>query len=82
MIRTQIQLTEEQAKTLKKIATKKHVSIAELIRQGVNNLMRSSGEVTMEERKKRAIAAAGRFRSGKKDISIKHDEYLTEAFRS
>jgi len=82
MIRTQIQLTEEQAKTLKKIATKKHVSMAEIIRQGVSNLMRSSGEVTMEERKKRAIAAAGRFHSGKKDISTKHDEYLTEAFRS
>ena len=57
MIRAQIQLTEEQAKTLKKIAGKKHVSMAELIRQGVNNLMRSSGEVTMEERKKRAVAA-------------------------
>ncbi len=82
MIRTQIQLTEEQAKTLKKIAGKKHVSMAELIRQGVNNLMRSSGEVTMEERKKRAVAAAGRFHSGKKDISTKHDDYLTEAFRT
>lgn len=82
MIRTQIQLTEEQAKTLKKIANKKHMSLAELIRQGVDVLMRSSGEVTIEERKKRAIAAAGRFHSGKQDISTKHDDYLTEAFRS
>jgi len=82
MIRTQIQLTEEQVKALKKIANKKHVSLAELIRQGVNALMRLSGEVTIDERKKRAIAAAGRFLSGKKDISTKHDEYLTEAFRS
>ncbi len=82
MIRTQIQLTEEQAKTLKKIAGKKHISMAELIRQGVNNLMRSSGGVTMEERKKRAVAVAGRFHSGKKDISTKHDDYLTGAFRS
>lgn len=82
MIRTQIQLTEEQAKTLKKIASKKHMSIAELIRQGVNALMRSLGETSIEERKRRAIIAAGRFRSGKKDISTKHDEYLTEAFHS
>jgi hypothetical protein len=82
MIRTQIQLTEEQAKILKKIANKKNVSLAELIRQGVNTLMRSSGEITIEERKRRAIIAAGRFHSGKKDISTKHDEYLTEAFRS
>ncbi len=82
MIRTQIQLTEEQVKTLKKIANKKQVSLAELIRQGVNALMRLSGEVPIEECKKRAIAAAGRFHSGKQDISAKHDEYLTEAFRS
>ena len=80
MIRTQIQLTEEQSKNLKRLAGKKHVSISELIRQGVNVLMRS-GEANIEDRKKRAIAAAGRFRSGKKDISLKHDEYLTEAFR-
>jgi hypothetical protein len=82
MIRTQIQLTEEQTKTLKKIANKKHVSIAELIRQGVDTLIRSAGEISVEERKKRAITAAGRFRSGRKDISTKHDKYLTEAFRS
>ena len=82
MIRTQIQLTEEQAKTLKKMASKKNVSLAELIRHGVNSLMRMSGEVTIEERKNRAIAAAGKFHSGKKDISTRHDEYLTEAFRS
>ena len=80
MIRTQIQLTEEQLKNLKRLASKKHVSISELIRQGVNVLIRS-GEANIEDRKKRAIAAAGRFRSGKKDISVKHDEYLTEAFR-
>ena len=80
MIRTQIQLTEEQSINLKRLAGKKHISISELIRQGVNVLMRS-GEANIEDRKKRAIAAAGRFRSGKKDISVKHDEYLTEAFR-
>jgi replication initiation and membrane attachment protein DnaB len=81
MVRTQIQLTEEQSKTLKKIAGKKHLSVAELIRQGVSTLMKT-GEVSMEERKERAIAAAGRFRSGKKDVSVRHDDYLAEAFGS
>ncbi len=82
MIRTQIQLTEEQIKALKKIATKRHISLAELIQQGVNTLLYSSGEITIEKRKQRAISAAGRFRSGRKDISSKHDKYLTEASRS
>jgi len=33
-----------------------------------------------EERRKRAIEIAGKFSSGKSDVSRKHDKYLTEAF--
>jgi hypothetical protein len=32
------------------------------------------------ERRRRAIAAAGRFRSGAADLSSAHDRYLAEAF--
>jgi len=81
MVRTQIQLTEEQIEALKRLASKKHVSIAELIRQGVDTLIRSTGTVSPEERRKRAIAVAGRFRSGLKDLSAKHDDYLKEAYK-
>ncbi len=34
------------------------------------------GEIDIEERRRRAIAAAGQFRSGASDISEKHDECL------
>jgi hypothetical protein len=34
-----------------------------------------------QERKQRAIAAAGRFHSGLADLSIAHDRYLSEAYR-
>ncbi len=80
MVRTQIQLTEEQVKILKNLASSRHLSIAELIRQAVNNLIRSSTIVDIEERRKRAIEAAGRFRSGLSDFSTEHDKYLEEAF--
>lgn len=80
MVRTQIQLTEEQATALKKIALARHLSIAELIRQAVDNIIRSSSVIDFEERKKRAIAAAGRFHSGISDLSAAHDKYLAEAF--
>ncbi len=80
MVRTQIQLTEEQAAKLKKMAADRHVSLAELIRQGVDVVLRS-GAVSEEEKRERAIAAAGRFRSGKHDVSSRHDEYLAEAYR-
>jgi hypothetical protein len=79
MVRTQIQLTEEQVQSLKKMADQYHVSMAELIRRGVDYLLKFS-VISHEERKKRAIDATGRFRSGKRDISIKHDQYLTEDF--
>ncbi|HHT9108543.1 MAG TPA: CopG family transcriptional regulator [Candidatus Wunengus sp. YC63] len=80
MVRTQIQLTEEQVKALKKIALSRHLSIAELIRQAVDTVIRTNTMVDIEERRKRAIDIVGRFSSGKRDISRKHDTYLVEAF--
>jgi hypothetical protein len=81
MVRTQIQLTKEQAEALKRLAAQKHVSVAELIRQGVEALIRTVGTVSPEERRERAIAITGRFRSGLTDLSTKHDDYLKEAYK-
>jgi Ribbon-helix-helix protein, copG family len=78
MVRTQIQLTEEQAKGLKRLAAAKKVSMAELIRQGVDAILRSDTGLDVDERRRRAIATVGRFRSGRRDISGKHDKYLAE----
>ena len=36
--------------------------------------------IDLEERQRRAIAAAGRFKSDISDISLKHDEHLEEIF--
>jgi len=80
MIRTQIQLTEEQSAMLKKLAAKRNISMAELIRQGIDFYIRACGSVSQEERHKRAIEAAGQFHSGKTDLSEKHDAYLADAF--
>ena len=82
MIRTQVQLTEEQARTLKVLAVERESSVAELIRQSVDNFIRSTAGVTMEERRRRAIAAAGQFRSDKTDVLTNHDKYLAEAYQS
>jgi len=38
--------------------------------------------VDIEERRKRALAAAGRFSSGLRDLSTEHDKYLAEAFEN
>lgn len=82
MHRTQVQLTEYQVRELKDMAATQNRSMAELIRQAVDILLRSSGEVDREERKRRAIAAAGQFHSGLGDVSTSHDDYLSEAYQN
>jgi Arc/MetJ-type ribon-helix-helix transcriptional regulator len=79
VIRTQIQLTEEQAAKLKRLAAARGVSMAEVIRDAVDNL---SDRDDRAERWARAIAAVrgtrARDREGKTDVSVRHDEYLAE----
>ena len=80
MVRTQIQLTEEQAKEIKNVAVAKGVSVAEIIRRAVEGVIKSSTKTDGEERQRRAIEVVGKFRSGKRDVSKKHDKYLTEVY--
>ena len=81
MVRTQIQLTEEQSKKLRKIAAQRNISMAELIRQGIDLYLHTYGNISQEERRRRAIKASGQFHSGKTDLSEKHDAYLAEAYK-
>ncbi len=80
MVRTQTQLTEEQANKLKQIASIKGVSMAELIRKGVAQLLRPFVTVDPDEQKRRAMSTAGRFRSGCSDLSTKQGKHLSEAY--
>ena len=80
MVRTQIQLTDKQSRALKFMAAQQGKSVSELIRQSVDELLSSAGVVDNAERRRRAIAAAGRFRSGHKDLSTDHDRYLAEDY--
>ena len=80
MVRTQVQLTEQQADSLKKRADEEGVSLAELVRRGVEMYLRSSPQVSDEERRRRALAIVGRFAAKETDISENHDKYLAEAY--
>ncbi len=82
MIRTQIRLTDEQARRVKRIAVERQVSMATVIREGVDLLLRSSETaVTDDERIERAVSVAGQFRSGGGDGAVQHDAHLQEAYR-
>ena len=82
MIRTQIQLTEEQAQRLREMAAARGQSVAQLIREGVDALVASPVAADQETRRRNALSIVGRFRSGQRDTSARHDEVLAEAWHS
>ncbi|HJW91309.1 MAG TPA: ribbon-helix-helix protein, CopG family [Anaerolineales bacterium] len=82
MIRTQIQLTEAQNEILKHLAAREGKSVAELVRQGVDQMIRSRLVVDPAEVRRRAIAVVGKFHSGNEDLSAEHDRYAAEAYES
>lgn len=78
MVRTQIQLTEEQSQTLRKLAAREGVSVAELIRRSVDRLIQ---ELEHDEKWRRALSIVGRFDAGAEDVSENHDDYLVESYQ-
>jgi len=82
MVRMQVQLDDAQSEALRRQAADTGRSIADLIREGVDLYLAASKKPTREEQVQRALAASGRFASGTKDASTRHDHYLAEAFRA
>ncbi len=81
MKRTQIQLTDEQYKLLKELSVKKDISMAEVVREAITFYSSSTATIARDVRMRDALSIIGKYNSGKKDISIKHDEYLEKAFK-
>jgi hypothetical protein len=81
MVRTQVQLTEQQARRLRAEAHNRGVSLAEMVRRCVDTGLadESPDRAALYARAARVI---GRFpaRPGRRDISASHDRYLDEAF--
>jgi hypothetical protein len=81
MVRTQIQLTEEQAEKLREIAMENRESIASLIRRAIDQFL-LSGKLDKTRLYNQAKSIVGKHKSEKDDISIEHDRYLDEDFES
>lgn len=81
MVRTQIQLTDQQARRLRAEARERGLSLAEIIRRYVE---KGLSEATPDRAAlyHRAARVVGRFRDrrGSRDVSSQHDRYLDEAF--
>ncbi len=81
MVRTQIQIEEDQIEWLRAEARARGVSVSQLIREGVA-FFRAREERFPEDKKKRALSAVGRFSSNLSDVSERHDDYLVEALNN
>lgn len=81
-IRTQVQLTEEQASALKIRARNEERSMADLVRESVTEYLARRPVRDRRALLGRAHALTGRFRSGFADVAENHDRYLDEAYDS
>jgi hypothetical protein len=81
MIRTQIQLTEAQARKLRAKARAERLSLAETIRRFVDKGLESE-KCDRTVLYGRAAGVIGRFpdRKGARDLAARHDDYLDDAF--
>lgn len=82
MVRTQVQLTEDQHRRLKEAARTRDVSLAEVVRRSVDAWLAEQGRDGSRELVERALSVVGRFASGLTDVAERHDEYLAEDFGS
>ena len=77
MIRTQISLTEEQMERLRRLAKRRGVSIAAVVRDAVDRCVEGDESASRLER---LLGAAGAFSSGTANTSKDHDAVLEEAY--
>ena len=75
MVRTQIQFEKETYVFLQAASKNSGESISSLVRKSVDRHLREIKKATAWER---ALAAPGRFHSGLKDLSLHHDQYLSD----
>ena len=75
MIKTQIQLHPAQHRRLQDIARRRRVSMAETIRQSVDQALASADRGLVWER---ARAMIGRYTSRRGDVATHHDRHLTD----
>ena len=80
MVRTQVQLTEEQVRALKQLASERKESLAGLVRQSIDRYLRQEAETGKAARIRRGLDAIGKFCSGSTDVSSEHNRYLSDAF--
>ena len=85
MVRTQIQLTPDQHRRLKKWAQQRGISLAEAVRRCVADRLEAEQAVpTRDMMVREALQVVGAYSDpeGATDVAREHDRYLTDAYRT
>lgn len=83
MIRTIIQLNEAQNRALKELSAQYQVSVAELVRQGVDLLLKNEqarAKLKENERQQQLLSIIGIAQDTATDLAARHDDYLDEIY--
>ena len=80
MVRTQIQITNDQANLLKRLASREGVSMATLIRRSIDHNVQERSDSDLDAQRRRALAVVGKYTSASSDVSQEHDRYLTDIY--
>ncbi|MGA2400253.1 MAG: CopG family transcriptional regulator, partial [Syntrophobacteraceae bacterium] len=72
---------DEQVSLLKEMAHESNESIASIIRKALDQFLLKQ-QPNRRTLYRQALAAVGKYRSGVHDVSIEHDRYLEEEFKS
>ncbi|MDQ2681031.1 MAG: CopG family transcriptional regulator [Candidatus Eremiobacteraeota bacterium] len=79
MHRIQVQLTEQQERALRELASLRGASISALIREGVDRLIDSPATPRAQAIERfRSIMGTYNEPDGRTDVAMRHDEYLAE----
>lgn len=81
MVRTQIQLTEQQARLLRELSRTSREPVAALIRRAIDQFL-ITRKPDRSALYRQASTIVGKYEAGVQDISVEHDRYLEEAFSS
>lgn len=80
MVRTQIQLTEEQLHKLRRAARAQGVSLAEIVRRCIDRAIEQEIPGRRDDYARAArLVGAFQDREGARDVSAQHDAYLERA---
>lgn len=81
MVRTQVQLTEDQHRRLRRWAQTLGISLAEAVRRCVAEHLAAHEVVpSREDRIRAALALAGKYSDPDPNVAVEHDRYLAETY--